>query len=63
MEKHQEMYPPTDDVVAAANLKGHATYAAMHSQSMISPDTFWGEQAEALLDWKEKWSADRPVCS
>ena len=45
-------------VPAEAAARAHATdeqYQAMYQRSIDDPEEFWSEQADALVDWFEKW--------
>ena len=47
-------YPVLPNIVAKTHLTA-AQYQEMYARSLNDSDTFWAEQAEAHLDWYEKW--------
>ncbi len=51
-----KIYPVFESVRAVTHLTKDR-YDAMYQQSLSDPDTFWAEQAEAHLDWFEKWDS------
>lgn len=52
-------HPVSDDVRQRAHLDD-ADYQRLYRQSVDDPETFWGEQAKAFLDWFKPWDE---VCS
>ena len=52
-------HPVSDDVRQRAHLND-ADYQRLYRQSVDDPETFWGEQAKAFLDWFKPWDE---VCS
>lgn len=47
-------YPVPESIATKAHANSEQ-YAAMYEQSIADPDTFWSEQADANLDWYQKW--------
>lgn len=47
-------FPIAEAVSQAARLS-HADYQRLYRQSIDDPDTFWGDQARALLHWFKPW--------
>jgi len=47
-------YPVFESIKENTRLN-KAQYEQMYQQSLEAPDEFWAEQAEANLDWFEKW--------
>ena len=47
-------YPVFESIKTTTHLSKEK-YEQMYQQSLSDPDTFWAEQAEANLDWYEKW--------
>jgi acetyl-CoA synthetase len=47
-------FPIAEAVSKAARLS-HADYQRLYRQSIDDPDTFWGDQARALLHWFKAW--------
>ncbi|SDE84788.1 acetate--CoA ligase [Phytopseudomonas seleniipraecipitans] len=52
-------HPVSDDVRQRAHLDD-ADYQRLYRQSVDDPETFWGEQAKAFLEWFKPWDE---VCS
>ena len=50
----EKVYPVFDSIAANTHLTT-SQYKAMYEQSIADPDTFWAEQADANLDWYQKW--------
>ncbi|RTZ60892.1 MAG: acetate--CoA ligase [Gammaproteobacteria bacterium] len=50
----EKVYPVPADFAAQANVTAEQ-YEAMYKQSVEDPEGFWGEQAEAYLDWSKPW--------
>ncbi|MCO7227362.1 acetate--CoA ligase [Pleionea sp. CnH1-48] len=49
-----KLYPVSDDY-QQHTLTTNAQYQAMYQRSIESPEHFWAEQAESLIDWFEPW--------
>lgn len=49
------IYPIFDAIKEKTHLSKEQ-YQAMYQRSLEDPDGFWGEQAEANLDWYETWN-------
>ncbi len=49
-------YPPSDDFVRKANVKGMDGYLDLYRRAEADPEKFWGEFAAANIHWFEKWS-------
>ncbi|TBU71961.1 acetate--CoA ligase [Phytopseudomonas daroniae] len=47
-------HPVSDEVRQRAHLD-EAAYQRLYRQSVDDPQTFWGEQAKAFLDWFKPW--------
>ena len=47
-------YPVRPEIAAAAHVTD-AEYQALYRRSINEPEQFWAEQAEAYLDWFQKW--------
>ena len=48
-------HPVSDAVRQRAHLD-EADYQRLYQQSVDDPQTFWGEQAKAFLDWSKPWN-------
>ena len=49
-----KLYPVTDDFAESALIDKNR-YEEMYARSIESPDEFWAEQAEELIDWFKPW--------
>ncbi len=50
----EKVYPVPADFAAQANVTAEQ-YETMYRQSVEDPEGFWGQQAEAYLDWSKPW--------
>jgi acetyl-CoA synthetase len=50
------IYPPSDDFVSKAQVKGMDGYLDLYRRAEEDPEKFWGEFAAANIHWFEKWS-------
>src|SRR6266550_702658 len=53
-QQENRLFPPPASFSATAHLKSRAQYDRLYRQSIDDPQTFWGQQAEAL-HWFKKW--------
>ncbi len=44
-------YPPSDEFVSRAHIKGLAAYQALYNQAKEDPEKFWGDLAKEHLEW------------
>ncbi len=47
-------FPPTDEITAAAHIKGASEYERLYNESVEDPEGFWDREA-LILDWSRKW--------
>src|SRR6187397_1145785 len=52
--QENRVFPPTPAFSAKARIKSLEEYRRMYRESIDSPETFWGKQAEQL-SWFKKW--------
>jgi acetyl-CoA synthetase len=52
--KESRLFAPPEGFSSAAHLKSLAEYEALYRRSVVDPDGFWSEQAQALL-WRRPW--------
>jgi acetyl-CoA synthetase len=52
----QHIYPPSEDFVRHANVKGMEGYRDLYNRAKDDPEKFWGEIANQEIHWFEKWS-------
>src|SRR5579862_2520422 len=50
------LYPPSEDFVRKAHVKGMDAYADLYRRAEQDPEKFWGELASSEIHWFEKWS-------
>jgi acetyl-CoA synthetase len=50
------VYPPSEDFVSKAHVKGMDGYLDLYRRAEQDPEKFWGEFAAANIHWFEKWS-------
>src|SRR6476619_5740097 len=50
------VYPPSPEFVAQANVKGMEGYRALYDRAAAQPEEFWGELAEKELFWFQNWT-------
>jgi acetyl-CoA synthetase len=50
------VYPPPEEFVRKARVKGMEEYRALYARAEKDPNAFWAEVAEQEIDWFEKWS-------
>jgi acetyl-CoA synthetase len=50
------IYPPSEDFVSKAHVKGMEQYRALYTLAEEDPEAFWAEVATREIDWFEKWS-------
>ena len=50
------LFPPSDDFVRHAEVKGIEGYRDLYRRAEQDPETFWGEIASSEIHWFEKWS-------
>src|SRR5882757_5465258 len=50
------VYPPSQDFVQQANVKGIEGYRALYEKAAAQPEEFWGELADKELHWFHKWT-------
>src|SRR5215475_3840945 len=50
------VYSPSAEFVAQANVKGIEGYRALYQRALEKPEEFWGELAEKELHWFRKWN-------
>src|SRR5437016_3703731 len=50
------VYPPADDFVRQANVKGMDGYLDLYRRAEADPEKFWGEFAAANIHWFAPWS-------
>lgn len=48
---------PVDAISAKRSHLSPETYQSLYKQSIDSPEQFWAEQAEELLDWQQPWQS------
>lgn len=48
---------PVDAISAKRSHLSPETYQSLYKQSIGSPEQFWAEQAEELLDWQQPWQS------
>ncbi len=53
---HSGVYPPPEDFVRHAHVKGMEGYLDLYGRAEHDPEAFWGEIAEREIHWFEKWS-------
>jgi len=49
------VYPPSDDFVSKANVKGMDGYLDLYRRAEEDPEKFWSEFAAKNIHWFEKW--------
>jgi acetyl-CoA synthetase len=52
----QHIYPPSEDFVRHANVKGMEGYNDLYNRAKDDPEKFWGEIASQEIHWFNKWS-------
>jgi acetyl-CoA synthetase len=52
----QELFPPSQDFVRQAYVKGIEEYHDLYRRAETDPERFWGEIAEHQIHWFEKWT-------
>src|SRR5215203_1161524 len=50
------VYPPSPEFAARANVKGMEGYRELYERAAAKPEEFWAELAEKELFWFQKWS-------
>ncbi|HEV8144973.1 MAG TPA: acetate--CoA ligase [Bryobacteraceae bacterium] len=50
------VYPPPDEFVRKARVKGIEEYRALYARAEKDHEAFWAEVAEQEIEWFEKWS-------
>ena len=50
------LYPPSEEFVRKAHVKGMDGYLELYRRAEQDPEEFWGEIAEREIHWFEKWS-------
>ena len=50
------VYPPSAEFVAQANVSGMEAYQALYKKAAEKPEEFWGELAKEKLHWMEPFS-------
>lgn len=50
------IYPPSRDFSAQAHVGSMESYKALYERAASNPEEFWAAQAEAEVEWFEKWS-------
>ena len=56
--KEEKIYYPSEQIIKNSNIS-ESEFEEMYKDSLKNPDDFWGDQAEAYLDWDKKWSEVR----
>src|SRR5262245_662587 len=54
--KEARVFAPPDGFAAGAHVRSLADYERLYRQSMEEPETFWTEQARAMLPWMEPFT-------
>jgi len=52
VSREHRVFRPSAEFKAQANLGSDATYKRLYSESVNSPEKFWGRQARELLTWR-----------
>jgi acetyl-CoA synthetase len=52
----QPVYPPSEDFVRKAHVKGMEGYRALYDEALQDPEGFWAGVATREIHWFEKWS-------
>jgi acetyl-CoA synthetase len=55
LSKESRVFNPPEEGRENAKVKSMAEYEAEYKRSMEDPDGYWGDRAEELLDWDQKW--------
>ena len=50
------VYPPSDEFVRKAHVKGMEGYRELYRRAEQDPEAFWGDIAEREIHWFEKWT-------
>ena len=53
--KEERVFQPPQSISQKAYIKNLEEYERLYQESITSPDTFWGRQAEEHLTWFKKW--------
>jgi acetyl-CoA synthetase len=51
-----KVYPPSEEFVRRAHVKGMEQYLALYRRAEQDPEEFWGDIAAQEIHWFEKWS-------
>ncbi|MFH1434990.1 MAG: acetate--CoA ligase [Pseudomonadota bacterium] len=53
--ENEKMYRPSTEFSKKAHVKTYDQYLKMYDMSVKDPEGFWGDMAERMVSWDEKW--------
>jgi len=54
--QEERLFPPSESFSKQARIKSLTEYRRLYSESIASPEEFWGRQAEEELVWSKPWT-------